>query len=186
MVATTSKTPYPNATQTKKHKMGRIKQPMNAFMLWSKQERSNIILEMPDKHNAKILKELGRRWRLLGDLEQEPYKREADRLRRLHMQEYPDYKYMPLMPEVGVPSTTRQSRLASSSYDYPATGNFSRYNLLISNHLGIILPRRLLGRPWAKDLWPREARFHRRQRHHGRRRHHQSQPRRGKAVENGR
>merc|ERR1711976_382718 len=94
-VHTSSKTPYSDATQTKKHKLNHIKRPMNAFMVWSQLERRKIIEVTPDKHNAEISKELGRRWKLLPEEARQPYIEEAERLRILHQKEYPDYKYKP-------------------------------------------------------------------------------------------
>jgi len=94
-VHTSSKTPYSDATQTKKHKLNHIKRPMNAFMVWSQLERRKIIEVTPDKHNAEISKELGRRWKLLPEEARQPYIEEAERLRILHQTEYPDYKYKP-------------------------------------------------------------------------------------------
>merc|ERR1719414_2937875 len=94
-VSTSSKTPYSDATQTKKHKLNHIKRPMNAFMVWSQLERRKIIEVTPDKHNAEISKELGRRWKLLPEEARQPYIEEAERLRILHQKEYPDYKYKP-------------------------------------------------------------------------------------------
>ncbi|XP_012161868.1 putative transcription factor SOX-14 isoform X2 [Ceratitis capitata] len=90
-----SSTPYSDATQTKKHYPGHIKRPMNAFMVWSQMERRKICEKTPDLHNAEISKELGRRWQLLGKEEKQPYIIEAENLRKLHMIEYPDYKYRP-------------------------------------------------------------------------------------------
>merc|ERR1739848_620662 len=90
-----SKTPYTDATQTKKHTPNHIKRPMNAFMVWSQLERRKIIEVTPDKHNAEISKELGRRWKLLPEDARQPYIDEAERLRILHQKEYPDYKYKP-------------------------------------------------------------------------------------------
>lgn len=90
-----SKTPYTDATQTKKHKLNHIKRPMNAFMVFSQLERKKIIEVTPDKHNAEISKELGRRWKLLTDEGKVPYKEEAERLLICHQKEYPDYKYKP-------------------------------------------------------------------------------------------
>ena len=81
--------------QTKKHKLNHIKRPMNAFMVWSQLERRKITEVTPDKHNAEISKELGRRWKLLPDEARQPYIDEAERLRVLHQKEYPDYKYKP-------------------------------------------------------------------------------------------
>jgi len=89
-----SSTPYSDATQCKKI-TSHVKRPMNAFMVWSQIERRKIAAVQPDIHNAEISKRLGRRWRLLSDAERLPFIREADRLRELHMREYPDYKYRP-------------------------------------------------------------------------------------------
>lgn len=46
-------------------------------------------------HNAVISKSLGVRWKALSEEEKQPYIDEAERLRKLHSQEYPDYKYRP-------------------------------------------------------------------------------------------
>lgn len=68
---------------------------MNAFMVWSQIERRKICEQQPDMHNAEISKRLGRRWKTLNDEERQPYIDEAERLRQLHMQEFPEYKYRP-------------------------------------------------------------------------------------------
>ena len=46
-------------------------------------------------HNAEISLRLGKRWKMMNDKDKPPYIDEAERLRMLHMQEYPDYKYRP-------------------------------------------------------------------------------------------
>ena len=76
---------------------------MNAFMVWSQLERRKIIEVTPDKHNAEISKELGRRWKLLPEEARQPYIEEAERLRILHQKEYPDYKYKPRKKPKGSP-----------------------------------------------------------------------------------
>ncbi len=89
-----SHTPYSDATKCKKQTT-HVRRPMNAFMVWSQIERRKISEVAPDMHNAEISKRLGKRWKLLTDAERQPYIEEAERLRVLHMQEYPDYKYRP-------------------------------------------------------------------------------------------
>ena len=81
--------------QTKKHSPHHIKRPMNAFMVFSHMERKQIIEQQPDIHNAEVSKALGRKWKELNEHNRGPYIAEAERLRLLHMQQYPDYKYQP-------------------------------------------------------------------------------------------
>uniref|UniRef100_A0A8R1Y290 HMG box domain-containing protein n=1 Tax=Onchocerca volvulus TaxID=6282 RepID=A0A8R1Y290_ONCVO len=93
-VAKNSSTPYTDATNCKKSS-NHIKRPMNSFMVWSQMERRKICETSPDMHNAEISKRLGLQWRQLSDSEKAPYVAEAERLRVMHMKEYPDYKYKP-------------------------------------------------------------------------------------------
>lgn len=108
-----SATPYSDATQTKKHPVNHIKRPMNAFMVWSQLERRKIVARHPDMHNAEISKRLGKRWKALSALDRQPYIDEAERLRLLHMQEYPDYKYRPRKKARLLPSCVISSRSPS-------------------------------------------------------------------------
>jgi len=85
-------TPYSDATMCKKV-TNHVKRPMNAFMVWSQLERRKISEVAPDMHNAEISKQLGARWKCLDENDRQPFIEEAERLRILHMQEYPDYKY---------------------------------------------------------------------------------------------
>jgi transcription factor SOX4/11/12 (SOX group C) len=95
---------------------------MNAFMVWAQMERRKICEHSPDLHNAEISKHLGKRWKQLTEIEKKPFNEQAERLRQLHMQEYPDYKYK---PRKKVKKNQVQPNENQSQFGSTTTGNDS-------------------------------------------------------------
>lgn len=73
-----------------------IPRPRNLFMLFRQQYHQDVVNEKGAvKNNPDVLKELGRRWRLLGVEEKKVWQDRAAEEKRLHQQKHPNYRYAP-------------------------------------------------------------------------------------------
>lgn len=73
----------------------KIKRPMNAFILWSRERRRELANEDPNMHNFEISKRLGIEWNRLDVDEKKHFYDQAEKLKEEHRKNYPDYKYHP-------------------------------------------------------------------------------------------
>lgn len=85
--------PPPNvvATMPTKSKKPHIKKPLNAFMLFMKEQRAQVVSECTLRESAAINQILGRKWHELERAEQSKYYEMARQERLKHMQLYPGW-----------------------------------------------------------------------------------------------
>ncbi|XP_038827081.1 transcription factor 7-like 1-B isoform X3 [Salvelinus namaycush] len=75
----------------KEEKKPHVKKPLNAFMLYMKEQRPKVVAECTLKESAAINQILGRRWHTLSREEQSKYYDMARKERQLHSQLYPGW-----------------------------------------------------------------------------------------------
>ncbi|XP_067340931.1 transcription factor 7-like 2 [Channa argus] len=68
-----------------------IKKPLNAFMLFMKEQRQNVVTEINLRDNATVNTILGQRWALLSKKEKEKFYEKAEEERQLHARQHPGW-----------------------------------------------------------------------------------------------
>ncbi|XP_062593534.1 uncharacterized protein LOC134255018 [Saccostrea cucullata] len=74
---------------------GKIKRPMNAFMLWAREFRGKLAERMPNASNAEISVGLGQVWANLPASEKQYFYLEAERIKNQHRRDFPGWVYQP-------------------------------------------------------------------------------------------
>ncbi|KFQ13999.1 Transcription factor SOX-30, partial [Leptosomus discolor] len=78
-----------------KDKRGRVKRPMNAFMVWARIHRPGLAKANPTASNTDISVQLGLEWSKLTEEQKKPYYDEAQKIKQRHNEEFPDWVYQP-------------------------------------------------------------------------------------------
>ncbi|KAH3788990.1 hypothetical protein DPMN_167156 [Dreissena polymorpha] len=78
-----------------RNKNGRVKRPMNAFMVWAREYRGRLAAAMPRATNSEISITLGRVWASMPPHEKQAYYDIAEKIKRKHRQDFPNWVYKP-------------------------------------------------------------------------------------------
>lgn len=72
-----------------KNKNGRVKRPMNAFMVWAREFRGRLAAAMPNATNSEISVTLGQVWANLAPEDKRQYYDIAERIKMQHRRDFP-------------------------------------------------------------------------------------------------
>jgi len=86
-VGTRDKYRTPNASFL--NKRGKIKRPMNAFMVWARSHRTKMIEHNARSTNSEISMKLGDLWNQMTHEEKQPFYEEAKLIKDKHKEQFP-------------------------------------------------------------------------------------------------
>ncbi|KAL4231936.1 Transcription factor SOX-30 [Mactra antiquata] len=89
---------YKTPGANNKNKNGRIKRPMNAFMVWAREYRSYLATSMPHATNSEISVKLGQIWASMKADDKRTYYDIAEKIKTKHRKDYPGWVYQPSTP----------------------------------------------------------------------------------------
>jgi len=81
--------------EAKAEDKNRIKRPMNAFLVWSCQQRAILAKNNPGMKNAEISIHLGERWKNMTPAQKQPFYDEAAKIKMEHKIKHPEWSYQP-------------------------------------------------------------------------------------------
>ncbi|KAI3413602.1 HMG (high mobility group) box SOX-14 [Globodera pallida] len=96
-----------------------IKRPLNAYMIWTRQERKRILTDDPKMKMNEVSKAMGEKWKKMSDKDKKPYFELAKKFSEEHklvLQEHPELQYAPSKKKaVKKPTDGKQQSLVDSS-----------------------------------------------------------------------
>ncbi|NWV56282.1 SOX30 factor, partial [Daphoenositta chrysoptera] len=102
-------------TPFSKTKSGRVKRPMNAFMVWARIHRAAVARANPGASNAEISVQLGLEWSKLTEEQKQPYYEEANKIKLRHREEFPGWVYQPNKKKCSPPGSAAFSGTSQST-----------------------------------------------------------------------
>ncbi|GAA35910.2 putative transcription factor SOX-14 [Clonorchis sinensis] len=119
--------PYTTITESKKkRRKDSIPRPLNSFMLFAQHIRRNVLRVFSDASNSVISQQLGDLWRTVPHNFRTQYDDEANRLVKIHLLEFPNYKYQPKKRQP-VTSAATTSGVISHTVAAPSnSGDYAR------------------------------------------------------------
>nr|XP_022338739.1 uncharacterized protein LOC111134191 isoform X2 [Crassostrea virginica] len=102
---------YRNRGTNHINRNGKVKRPMNAFMLWAREFRGKLAEQMPNASNAEISVGLGQVWANLPTLEKQHFYLEAERVKNQHRRDFPGWVYQPNITKRQNQKDTQHTRM---------------------------------------------------------------------------